>query len=163
MVHPLVRHAAQQFIANIDAVYHGTLNRALLEDGSQYHAITSTFKQVARRFVFNQSEVETLELQGFRIIAGLLDSYLPLLQLAAADFNAVLQNRAYHLPQQLRLAHRLPNKHVAAYQLALTDLSADDSATELYYRCRLLQDFISGMTDHFAFDEYQTMVNCLSR
>mgnify|MGYP005838493169 CR=1 FL=1 len=157
MIHPLVRHAAQQFIANIAAVYHGSLNRALLEDGSQYHAITSTFKQVARRFVFNQPEVETLELQGFGIIGGLLDSYLPLLQLPAADFNAVLQNQAYHLPQQQRLAHRLPNKHLAAYQLALNGISADDTALELYYRCRLLQDFISGMTDHFAFDEYQIL------
>jgi len=160
MIHPLVRHAAQQFISNIDAVYHGTLNRALLEDGSQYHAITSTFKQVARQFVFNQPEVETLELQGFRIIAGLLSSYQPLLLLPRADFAAVLQNQAYHLAQQQRLAHRLPNKHLAAYQLALAQIATDDNAQELYYRCRLLQDFISGMTDHFAFDEYQTLVNC---
>ncbi|MDP2717013.1 dGTPase [Rheinheimera sp.] len=163
MIHPLVRHAAQQFISNIDAVYHGTLNRALLEDSSQYHAITSTFKQVARQFVFNQPEVETLELQGFRIIAGLLSSYQPLLLLSRAEFAAVLQNQAYHLAQQQRLAHRLPNKHVAAYQLAVADMAASDNAPELYYRCRLLQDFISGMTDHFAFDEYQTLVNCHSQ
>lgn len=161
MIHPLVRHAAAQFIDQLDAVYHGHLNRALLEDDSQYHAITATFKQVARRLVFNQAEVETLELQGFRIIAGLLDSYLPLLQLSAADFSDVLQNQAYHLPQQQRLAHRLPNKHLAAYQLALADIAGHDSALELYYRCRLLQDYISGMTDHFALDEYQTLVNCV--
>lgn len=160
MIHPLVRHAAEQFINNIDAVYHGSLNRALLEDGSQYHAITSTFKQVARQFVFNQPEVETLELQGFRIITGLLSSYQPLLQLSRADFSAVLQNQAYQLAQQQRLAHRLPNKHVAAYQLAVANITTDDNALELYYRCRLLQDFISGMTDHFAFDEYQTLVHC---
>ncbi|MEH8019216.1 dGTPase [Rheinheimera muenzenbergensis] len=161
MIHPLVRHAAAQFIDQLDAVYHGHLNRALLEDDSQYHAITATFKQVARRLVFNQAEVETLELQGFRIIAGLLGSYLPLLQLSAADFSDVLQNQAYHLPQQQRLAHRLPNKHLAAYQLALADIAGHDSALELYYRCRLLQDYISGMTDHFALDEYQTLVNCV--
>ena len=161
MIHPLVRHAAAQFIDQLGAVYHGHLNRALLEDDSQYHAITATFKQVARRLVFNQAEVETLELQGFRIIAGLLDSYLPLLQLSAADFSDVLQNQAYHLPQQQRLAHRLPNKHLAAYQLALADIAGHDSALELYYRCRLLQDYISGMTDHFALDEYQTLVNCV--
>lgn len=160
MIHPMVYHAAQQFIDNIDAVYHGTLNRALLEDNSQYHAITATFKQVARQFVFNQPEVEILELQGFRIIAGLLDSYQPLLQLNRADFTAVLHDKACHLAQQQRLAHRLPNKHVAAYQLAVAQISADDSSQELYYRCRLLQDFISGMTDHFALDEYQTLVNC---
>ena len=163
LIHPLVRHAATQFIDNIAAVYHGTLNRALLEDDSQYHAITSSFKQVARQFVFNQPEVETLELQGFRIISGLLDSYLPLLQLSGADFNAVLQNQGYQLAQPQRLAHRLPKKHLAAYQLAVAPLKQQDSALELYYRCRLLQDFISGMTDHFAFDEYQTLVNCVSR
>lgn len=160
MIHPLVRHAAGQFISNIAAVYDGSLNRALLEDGSQYHAITSTFKQVARQFVFNQPEVETLELHGFRIIAGLLGSYQPLLLLSRADFEAVLQNDGYHLAQQQRLAHRLPNKHLAAYQLAVAQIAPDDNALELYYRCRLLQDFISGMTDHFAFDEYQTLVHC---
>lgn len=161
MIHPLVRHAANQFISNITAVYHGSLNRALLEDGSQYHAITSTFKQVARRFVFNQPEVETLELQGFRIIAGLLGSYQPLLLLSRAEFDAVLHNDGYHLAQQQRLAHRLPNKHLAAYQLAVAQVAPDDTALELYYRCRLLQDFISGMTDHFALDEYQALVNCV--
>ncbi|WP_240220515.1 dGTPase [Rheinheimera hassiensis] len=160
MIHPLVRHAANQFISNITAVYDGSLNRALLEDGSQYHAITSAFKQVARQFVFNQPEVETLELQGFRIIAGLLGSYQPLLLLSRAEFDAVLQSDGYHLAQQQRLAHRLPNKHLAAYQLAVAQLAPDDNALELYYRCRLLQDFISGMTDHFAFDEYQTLVHC---
>ncbi len=163
MIHPLVRHAATQFIANIDAVYHGTLNRALLEDNSQYHAITSTFKQVARQFVFNQPEVETLELQGYRIIAGLLDCYKPLLLLSRTDFTALLQDKGYMLAQPQRLAHRLPNKHIAAYQLAIADIADGDSALELYYRCRLVQDFISGMTDHFAFDEYQTLVNCQSR
>ncbi|WP_445766192.1 dGTPase [Rheinheimera sp.] len=160
MIHPLVRHAAQQFVSNINAVYDGNLNRALLEDNSQYHAITSSFKQVARQFVFNQPEVETLELQGFRMINGLLSSYQPLLQLSRAEFTAVLHHQGYHLAQQQRLAHRLPNKHLAAYQLSVAQLTADDNALELYYRCRLLQDFISGMTDHFAFDEYQTLVNC---
>ncbi|WP_019676180.1 dGTPase [Arsukibacterium perlucidum] len=168
MIHPLVRHAAEQFIANIDKVYHGSLNRALLEDDSQYHAITATFKQVARQFVFNQAEVETLELQGQRIIGGLLECYQPLLMLAATDFTAALADQGYAFGREQRLAHRLPNKHVAAYQLAVAAISDDHtghdqhSTLELYYRCRLLQDFISGMTDHFAFDEYQALVLCTS-
>ncbi|MDP5143700.1 dGTPase [Rheinheimera baltica] len=162
MIHPLVRHAAHQFVSNITAVYDGSLNRALLEDNSQYHAITSTFKQVARQFVFNQPEVETLEIQGFRMLAGLLQCYKPLLLLPSAEFSAVLQNNAYHLAQQQRLAHRLPKKHVGAYQLAVSAMQEEDKALELYYRCRLIQDFISGMTDHFAFDEYQTLVSCIS-
>ncbi len=28
---------------------------------------------------------------------------------------------------------------------------------ERYYRCRLIQDYISGMTDQFAYDEYRSL------
>lgn len=164
IIHPLVSYAASQFIANIEQVYHGSLNRALLEDDSQYHAVTRTFKQVARRYVFSHSEVETLELQGFRIISGLLDTFKPLLQLPAEQFAAVISAEgAKGYPVENRLARKLAPKHVAAYRSALARSGENDSmlpVLELYYRCRLLQDHISGMTDHFAFDEYQTLVNC---
>ena len=33
----------------------------------------------------------------------------------------------------------------------------DDALIERYYRCRLLQDYISGMTDQFAYDEYRSL------
>ena len=73
MIHPLVQHAARQFIDNIEAVYHGTLDRALLEDDSLPNAIVQTFKDVAMDKVFCHREVETLQLQGYRILQGLLD------------------------------------------------------------------------------------------
>ena len=73
LIHPLVNHAAQAFIEQIDAVYDGRLNRALLEDDSPCHAVVETLKRVAIRQVFSVPEVETLELQGFRIISGLLE------------------------------------------------------------------------------------------
>ena len=44
MIHPLVQHAAQQFIDNLEAVHAGTLGRALMEDGSLPHAIVQTFR-----------------------------------------------------------------------------------------------------------------------
>lgn len=168
MIHPLVQHAASQFIANIDAVYHGTLNRALLEDGSQYHAITATFKQLARQFVFNQPEVEMLELQGYRIIAGILDVYLPLLLLPGEAFQMLTAGVGHDWPLEQRLTNRLPKKHLAAYHLAVAEIATtpdnynENNVLELYYRCRLLQDYISGMTDHFAYDEYQALVLCQS-
>ena len=54
-------------------------------------------------------------------------------------------------------------KHLKAYQLlgdSAQDLNAGqlDAATwELYCRCRLIQDMISGMTDQYALDEYQIL------
>lgn len=164
MIHPLVNHAAEQFILHLDAISQGTFNRALLEDDSQYHAIAQTFKTVAQQHVFSDREVELLEVQGFQIISGLLDVYLPLLSLSSVDFQRCLSSQgARELPLESRLARRLSAKHKVSYQQAVAALSLADpgyALDECYYRCRLLQDWISGMTDHFAFDEYRALVLC---
>ena len=61
-----------------------------------------------------------------------------------------------------RLARRLPNKHVSAYGEAMRQLKITDPGQlrlwEGYYRCRLLQDMVSGMTDQYALDEYRELL-----
>lgn len=160
MIHPLVSHAAQQFTDNLEAVYHGHLNRALIEDNSQFHALTKTFKQVAINHVFNAPEVENLELQGYKIIGGLLDEYRPLLDLDSDTFGKIVCGEGRRYPVERRLFNKLSRKHVAAYEVALKAPAAvsDPALWEFYLRCRLLQDYISGMTDQFAFDEYKTLM-----
>ena len=69
----LVPYTAQRFIDNLPAVFAGTYNQALLEDKSEEHRLLKTLKRVAFKYVFTHHEVEELELQGFRIINGLLD------------------------------------------------------------------------------------------
>ena len=56
---------------------------------------------------------------------------------------------------EARLYKRLPKKHLKAYQEALKERrdSNDFALFEFYYRCRLIQDFVSGMTDQFALEE----------
>lgn len=157
LIHPLVRHAAQAFIDNLDAVVDGRLNRALLEDNSPCHSVIATFKQVAVRHVFAVPEVETLELQGFRIITGLLDHFRPLLMLSRVDFERLLDGEQRGLLLESRLFKRLPNKHVKAYLEQRQNAPMDAEVWELYCRCRLLQDMVSGMTDQFALDEFQTL------
>lgn len=164
LVHPLVRHAAQTFVEQLDAVCRGDLDRALLEDDSPCHAVVQTLKQVAVDHVFNVSEVTTLLLQGHRVITGLLDCYRPLLLLPHEDFTALVrgQDRKKWL-LETPLLDRLPNKHLKAYQslcgkaAALGAGELEPDVWELYCRCRLLQDMVSGMTDQFALDEYQTL------
>ncbi len=108
LTHPLVQHAAQAFIDNIEAVYEGRLNRALLEDNSPCHAIVSTLKKVAIRHVFSVDEVKTLELQGYRILTGLLDHYRPLLRLSRSQFGQVLEGKKQGLLLEGLLVRRLP-------------------------------------------------------
>lgn len=161
MIHPLVQHAAGQFIDNIEAVYHGTLDRALLEDGSLAHAIVQTFKDVAMDWVFCHREVETLQLQGYRILHGLLDFYAPLLKADPDSFIALTAGTCRSAPHLQMLARRLPSQLLKAYHEALKGIPAapveDRALWEFYHRCRMLQDFISGMTDQHAQDEYRAL------
>jgi len=157
LIHPLVKHAAQAFVDNIETIYHGNLNRALLEDDSPCHAVIETFKTVAAKSIFSVPEVETLELQGYTIINGLLDHYRPLLVLPMADFDRLCNGERKGLLVESLLFKRLPNKHVAAYHQLRKHPQTDTELWEAYCRCRLLQDMVSGMTDQFALEEYQTL------
>ncbi|MDB4838019.1 dGTPase [Marinomonas sp.] len=165
-----VDHASDQFIQNIDAVFHGHYNQALMEDGSSSHALLETLKSVAFKYVFCDKEVQKQELQGYRIISGLLDIYKPLLALDRTTFTAIVQKEKKVPLYQSRLFNKLSSKHLAAYQQSIKGLEdfkqhfkgsdlfdLSDNAWEFYFRCRLIQDYISGMTDQFAYDEYRAL------
>ncbi|MCX8957771.1 dGTPase [Erwinia psidii] len=159
----LVGHAVRRFIDNIAAIYNGNFNHSLLEDESNESCLLALFKAVARKHVFNHAEVEQLELQGYQIIKGLLNIYQPLLAMPCADFT-VLINEDYHkdYPIETRLFHKLSGKHRKAYSVHMHNLQTQHPFEKLlwerYYRARLLQDYVSGMTDLYAWDEYRRLM-----
>jgi dGTPase len=101
------------------------------------------------------------------VISGLLDCYKPLLALTRSQFNVLVYGEQTDSDKQIaipiypkRLFKKLSSKHIAAYQSAMTDSVvptqlADEDCREFYYRTRLIIDYISGMTDQFAYDEYR--------
>jgi dGTPase len=156
ILHPLVKHSVARFITNINEIYNGSFNHALLEDKSHEHAIALSLKNVAFKYVFNNKEVEIRELQGYKIISGLLDCYKPLLELDRIQFTGIINNDKGAPLLEKRLFKKLSGKHIRSY---LDDVKYDKSdEIEFYYRCRLVQDYISGMTDQFAYDEYRSMM-----
>lgn len=158
----LVPHAASRFIDHLPAVYRGDFNEALLEDGSPHSQLLDIFKKVAFRHVFNHPEVEQLELQGYRVINGLLDIYRSLLLLTRDEFSELTEKdylKGY--PIETRLFHKLSTRFRFAYSEAVESLdksSEEEAIWEYYYRVRLLQDYISGMTDLYAWDEYRRLM-----
>ncbi|EGT4255746.1 dGTPase [Citrobacter amalonaticus] len=158
----LVPYAAQRFIDNLAQVYDGTFNQALLEDGSNYSRLLKLYKNVAIKHVFSHPDVEQLELQGYRVISGLLDIYRPLLSLPLADFSELVEKeRLPRFPIESRLFQKLSTRHRLAYVEAVGKLRTDSTEYplwEYYYRCRLIQDYISGMTDLYAWDEYRRLM-----
>lgn len=164
----LPQHACKQFIDNIEKVFHGSFNRALIEDHSENHALVKALKNVAMNYAFCDPEVEKSELQGYRIITGLLEAYKPLLLLSKETFTNIEKAPLY----ERRLHKKLPNKHLRAYEIAIKTLKQekdkpsappylpydfDNDVWEFYFRVRLIQDYISGMTDQYAYDEYRNL------
>ncbi len=157
LIHHLIDHAAQQFVEHVEDVFHGRFNQALLEDGSVATKIVQTFKNVGYGHVFNHQEVQNLELQGHRIITGLLDIYLPLLQCSNQQFSELINGSNKGLNYLALLLNRIDIKTRKSYLQSVSDISSDSILWEFYYRCRLLQDHISAMTDHSALDEYKLL------
>lgn len=161
----LPKHAQRRFIDNIESVYRGSFNQSLIEDDSVNHIIVETFKQVAREKAFCHYEVEARELQGYRVIAGLMDSYKPLLSMSKEKFSALINGTELDEGKEIsiyskRLFKKLSQKHKSAYIVAMKEKSisdefVDEDCREFYYRTRLIIDYISGMTDQFAYDEYR--------
>lgn len=158
----LVPYAASRFIHHLPAIFAGNFNHALLEDDSEHSRLLKVYKHVASDYVFSHPDVEQLELQGYRVIRGLLDIYQPLLTLSADEFSQIVNNNGVRqLPIASRLYHKLSTRHKLAYAEAMKNYAKDSgeyAIREYYYRCRLLQDYISGMTDVYAWDEYRRLM-----
>ncbi|ACS86583.1 dGTPase [Musicola paradisiaca] len=159
----LVPHAAQRFIRNLPAIFDGSFNQSLLEDDGPHNRLLKVFKEVAVKHVFNHHEVEQLELQGYRVIGGLLDIYSPLLNMPYEDFRKLVAEESHRgYPIETRLYHKLSRKHCLAYCEATEGTArlsaAEQEVWEYYYRARLILDYISGMTDLYAYDEYRRLM-----
>ena len=158
----LVPYAAARFIDNLPMIFSGEFNHALLEDESSFSQLLELYKNVAVRHVFSHPDVEQLELQGYWVISGLLEIYGPLLQLTVDEFCELVENeRVRRLPIESRLYQKLSTRHRLAYIEAVSKIDRHSSqwpVMEYYYRCRLIQDYISGMTDLYAWDEYRKLM-----
>lgn len=158
----LVPYAAQRFIDNLAQIFTGDFNQALLEDESDCSNLLKLYKNIAINHVFSHESVEQLELQGYRVITGLLDIYEPLLKLTQEQFSLlVAEGRVSTLPIASRLYQKLSTRHRLAYIEAMSKIpqqAEEFPLMEYYYRCRLIQDYISGMTDLYAWDEYRRLM-----
>ncbi len=162
LVGALVKHVTQIYIANHEAIFKGSFNSALLEydKQSEYYKAIKVLQDVSREHIYQHKEVQTLELQGYAIINGLLNIYKPLLELGTEDFAKLLEGEKIDCFIAMLLIKRVSAKQIVAYQNDVAQLQSEDTSyaiLEWYHRVRLVTDYISGMTDDYALYEYQTL------
>ncbi|MCF2950375.1 dGTPase [Paraglaciecola aquimarina] len=165
LVNDLANYASERYISNHESVFNGTLDESLLDGNDEYNLATEVLKGVAFKYVFSAKEVERSELQGHAIISGLLDIYTPLLRLDYENFKSLSKSEFLKtFPIETRLYHLLSNKHKRYYCDSVKRLhdaavaTDEDKIIEMYYRSRLLIDYVSGMTDRFSFEEYRSLL-----
>ncbi|TLT06511.1 dGTPase [Aliarcobacter thereius] len=163
LVTNFVKHVSSIFIENHQAIFEGSFNHALLEydKTSKYYKALEVLQDISKKHIYSNKEVQTLELQAYTIVNGLFDIYKPLLELTTSDFSKLLEDEKIDCFISKRLIKRISSKQIVAYQNDIKKLNADNieeyNILEFYYRVRLIIDYISGMTDDFALEEYKIL------
>lgn len=164
-VNRLVNYVADEFIGHIDVIAKGEYNRPIIgakESENEACCLLSIYKEVAFEHVFNQKEVTSLEEMGRTVLHGLLSYYSALLAMPMDVFTNLFcdDSLADIYPREFAQVMKLSPKYCQAYHQATAQKQETScfALWEFYYRCRLLQDYISGMTDNYAQDEYTKLV-----
>lgn len=163
LVTSLVYYVVDIYLDNHEAIFNGEFNFALLDHDtkSKYYKAIKILEKISLKYIYQNKDVQELELQGYTIVNGLLDIYKPLLELNADDFSALLKDERIDCFVSMRLIRRLSSKQIVAYQNDIKVLDKEDEERykilEWYYRIRLITDYISGMTDDYALNEYQIL------
>jgi dGTPase len=163
LVTALVYHVVDVYLDNHDAVFKGEFNSALLDydKDSKYFKAVKILEKISSKYIYKNQYVQELELQGYSVINGLLNIYKPLLELSSDDFSALLKDEKIDCFVSMRLIKRVSSKQIVAYQNDLELVDENDAQKynmlELYYRIRLITDYISGMTDDFSLEEYRIL------
>jgi len=164
LISALVFYVVKIYIDNHEAIFNGTFSAALLEydKESKYYKAIEVLQNISVKHIYQNKDVQTMELQGYSIVNGLLDIYKPLLELSSDDFNALLHNNRISCFISMRLIKRISSKQIVAYKNDVEKINKANEEEykilEWYHRVRLIIDYISGMTDDFALYEYQTLL-----
>ncbi|MEA3383648.1 MAG: dGTPase [Campylobacterota bacterium] len=161
LIFKLVEYVSDIYIQNHQSIFDGNFNSALLEY-DKYHECSQAIEvlqNISIRYIYSNKQVQAMELKGFRIIDGLFDIYEPLLALDCDQFSNILENKKTDCLICKNLLARLSKKHLVAYRKSVSGIKNDDdfNLLEWYYRARLIIDYISGMTDDYALEEYKIL------
>ncbi|MFW3356970.1 dGTPase [Aliarcobacter butzleri] len=164
LVTNFVNYVSKVFVQNHEAIFEGSFNYALLEfdKQSEFYKTLKILQDISTKYIYQNAEVQTLELQAYTIINSLFEIYKPLLELDEVDFSKLLKDEKIDCFISRRLIKRISKKQIVAYKNDIEKLDKQNlqeyKILEFYFRVRLIIDYISGMTDDFALEEYKVLL-----
>ena len=147
VIDAFINAGTSAFIKHQDAFLRGEVQGDLISlcDPEVRNAVQAA-KDLAKRKIFNHSRRVELEIGAYAVIGTLLNTVCSAVYASLGDPAQMTykDNRVMALIGENNFHPDVSNKAHNYKYLALMAVI----------------DFISGMTDHFAFDEYQTLVQC---
>ncbi|TDQ18249.1 dGTPase [Algoriphagus boseongensis] len=132
----LVEASLKEFLDNLDSISNGDYHKELLSD----NLLSIKLKAICDELIFPKREILQLEVTGHSAISGLLNHYI--------DF---VFNKDKHYRK--RAKGMISGGVIRSMKI---DTSIDDfDKFSTYSKMQIIVDFISGMTDQFALDQYQ--------
>lgn len=136
----MFRSCVDSFVNNYERIMYGTYEKSLINDSSEssqmiYHILLD----IASRYVYIDKDVVMMELIGNKVINGLLDIFVP----------TIMSDQIKNQKSEIGKYYSLISKNFRFIY--------DKTEGRVYNKLQLVNDFISGMTDSFAFDLYQKL------
>lgn len=145
----MFKACADSFMDNYDSIMNGDFDKELLEV-STAKDIKDALENIAIKHIYPCKEVLTLELVGSSVLTGLLDMFVEALVQDDGKFKSKqFTGKFYHLISS-------NFRHIAKLDESGKPNKKEQELT-LYDKLLLATDYISGMTDSFAVDLYQTL------
>lgn len=159
LINKCVQEIAQKFIDNIGNIVKGEEVKILTGKDDVREKYLERIKNFARKRIYSDRNIELVELAGAKIIEGLLDEYEPLLDMEENNFSQLINGeKGKEYPFEFRLINTIPKNYIKKYQKSMDYYkgeNCEEPPSEKSVRAQLLVDFISGMTDDFALEQYQ--------
>lgn len=155
-----MKETVDNFFEHEEEIFNGTADSLISADKSMGR-ILETIKSVSKKILYPSFEAESIELTGYAVITGILESYESMLKLPYDVFIKIVNGkRTENTDVERRLYNRLGQRYVSAYEYARNKLDKkqhDYAIREWWLRLHLLVDHVSGMTDEFALETYQML------
>lgn len=119
--------------------------------------LVNWLKRLFAKYVYNNKAIIRNELMGYEIIRYLLDQFVDaVLKLNFRDGKATKESAKQHAKQNRVFSLISPN-FIQTFKKEVSTIEDKDILQHVYFRLRLVVDYISGMTDSYAREIYQTL------
>jgi len=136
----MFRSCVDAFVNNYNSIMNGTYEKSLIDDSAEISKnIYKILIGIAKEYVYIDKDVVMMELIGNKVINGLLDIFVP----------TILSDQICN-----------PKSEIGKYYSLISNnfrFIYNKTQKKMYNKLQLANDFISGMTDSFAFDLYQKL------